>query len=213
LLDSGRKGIYLDLERLISGDVPLAEKEADVKTALILIDIQNDYFPGGKGELEGSIDAGLHAGRLLAYFREKGAPLVHIQHVSTRPGAAFFLPDTEGVKIHESVRPFEGEVIFQKHFPNSFRETPLLAHLQGQGVGRVVIAGMMTHMCIDATTRAAFDYGFECWVAQDACATRTLTHQGQSIPGRTVHLSFLAALSALYGKVSNTDEMIGGLSL
>jgi nicotinamidase-related amidase len=189
------------------------KKRDVVKTALILVDIQNDYFPGGKGELEGSIAAGGRAGELLAFFRARQFPLVHIQHVSTRPGAAFFLPGTEGVKIHESVSPLEGEVIFQKHFPNSFRETPLLTHLLDTGVSRVVIAGMMTHMCIDATTRAAFDHGFECWVAQDACATRALTHQGQSIPGRYVHLSFLAALNALYGKVSDTGEIIAGLSL
>jgi nicotinamidase-related amidase len=71
---------------------------------------------------------------------------------------------------------------------------------------------MMTHMCIDATTRAAFDYGFECLVAEDACATRALIHKGRNIPAEHVHLSFLAALNAVYAKVLNTDEIVSQLS-
>ena len=135
-----------------------------MKTALILVDLQNDYFPAGKMELVGSVEASQRAARLLAFFREAHLPLVHIQHVSTRPTATFFLPDTVGVKTHANVQPLEGETVYQKHFPNSFRETPLLAHLQREQIERVVIAGMMTHMCVDATVRAAFDFGFQCLV-------------------------------------------------
>jgi nicotinamidase-related amidase len=97
-----------------------------MKPALIIIDIQNDYFPGGKMELEGSAEASLQAAVLLQAFRAKGLPLVHIQHVSNRPGASFFLPDTEGVNIHANVAPRVGETVVQKHFPNSFRGTNLL---------------------------------------------------------------------------------------
>ena len=128
-----------------------------MKPALIIIDIQNDYFPGGKMELEGSPAASVQAAKLLDGFRIKGLPLVHIQHVSNRPGASFFLPETEGVNIHASVAPRSGETVLQKHFPNSFRETKLLEHLRAQGADHLVIAGMMTHMCVDASTRAAFD--------------------------------------------------------
>ena len=178
-----------------------------MKTALILVDIQNDYFPGGRMELEGSIQASLQAKTLLSYFRQKRLPLVHIQHISTRPGATFFLPDTDGLKIYSDVQPIEGEICFQKHYPNSFRETPLLAWLQGQQVKRLVLCGMMTHMCIDATTRAAYDLGFECLLAQDACATKTLTYLGQSIPAQYVQLSFLAALNGTFAKVLNCQEI------
>lgn len=179
-----------------------------MKTALILVDIQNDYFDGGKNPLEGSLEASVQAQRLLAYFRQAGLPRVHIQHLSVRPGATFFLPDTEGVQIHENVRPSDGEVVFQKHFPNSFRETPLLDHLHGLGVERVVISGMMTHMCVDATMRAAFDHGFECWVAQDACATKALAFGGETIPAQHVHLAFLAALKSAYGRVLLVEEVL-----
>lgn len=182
-----------------------------MKTALILVDIQNDYFPGGKMELEGGVEASERAARLLAFFRDAHLPLVHIQHIATRPTATFFLPNTEGVKTHTNVAPTDGEVVFQKHFPNSFRETPLLEHLKREQIERVVIAGMMTHMCVDATVRAAFDFGFQCLVAEDACATRALTHEGKTVRAEDVHRAFLAALNGTYSKVLKTDEIISGL--
>ena len=175
-----------------------------MKPALVIIDIQNDYFPGGKMELEGSPEASLQAAKLLASFRAKGLPLVHIQHVSNRPGASFFLPGTAGVNIHADVAPHAGETVLQKNFPNSFRGTGLLEHLRALGADHLVIAGMMTHMCVDATTRAAFDLGFSCSLAHDACATRALVFGEQHVPAAQVHAAFLAALNGLYAKVQST---------
>ena len=83
-----------------------------MKTALVLIDVQNDYFPGGKMELEGAIEAARQAGRLLVYFREAGLPVAHVRHLSRGPYAKFFLPDTTGANIHESVRPLASEKVF-----------------------------------------------------------------------------------------------------
>src|SRR5512134_1827243 len=120
-----------------------------MKPALLIIDIQNDYFPGGAMALVGSPDAGAQAGTLLQAFRRKGLPVVHIQHLSVRPGATFFLPNTPGAEIHPSVAPRAGEAVFQKNFPNSFRGTPLLEHLRTLDIQQLVIAGMMTQMCVD----------------------------------------------------------------
>ena len=135
---------------------------------LILIDIQNDYFPGGRMELEGAVEAGRAAGGLLAFFREHRWPVIHVQHESVQPGASFFLPGSPGMEIHASVAPRLGEPVVVKHFPNSFRATTLPGLLEGRVSRRLVLAGMMTHMCVDATTRAAADFGWECVVAQDA---------------------------------------------
>ena len=85
----------------------------------------------------------------------------------------FFLPNTEGVHIHESVRPLREETVIVKHYPNSFRETNLLEQLKRFNIEHVVV-WMMTHMCIDATVRVAFDFGFQCTVIHDACATKDL---------------------------------------
>ncbi len=131
-------------------------------TALLIIDIQNDYFPGGAMELVSAPAAANQAAKLLATFREKARPVIHVQHIAARVGATFFLPNTPGAEIHESVRPGRGEPVFQKHFPNSFRDTRLLEYLRNRDISHLVICGMMTHMCIDTTTRAAADHGFVC---------------------------------------------------
>ena len=182
-----------------------------MKKALLIIDIQNDYFMGGKMELEGSEAASLRAGELLAAFREHRLPVVHMQHVSVRPGATFFLPDTEGVRIHANVAPAAQETVIQKHFPNSFRDTGLLEHLKQMGIHDLVIAGMMTHMCVDATTRAASDFGFQCFLAHDACATRSLSFGATKVSAEHVHCSFVSALSGTYATVQSAKELASTL--
>lgn len=179
--------------------------------ALLLVDIQNDYFPGGAMELAGSPEAAVQAANLLRTFRSRDLPAVHVQHVSTRPGATFFLPDTPGCEIHGSVAPAPGETVFRKGYPNAFRETGLLAHLRELGVSSLVIAGMMTHMCIDSTTRAAADLGFRCLLARDACATRALAFGGAVVAAEIVQAAFLAALDGPFATVSSAGEICAGL--
>jgi nicotinamidase-related amidase len=179
--------------------------------ALLLIDIQNDYFPGGAMELEGAEAAAVHAATLLAAFRQRSYPIVHIQHLSVRPGAKFFLPDTPGAEIHESVRPAAGEIVVQKNFPNSFRSTPLLELLRERGVTELIIAGMMTHMCVDSTTRAASDLGFTCSLAHDACATKALSFNGVRVEAANVHGAYLAALNGLFARVLSARELCSSL--
>jgi nicotinamidase-related amidase len=180
-------------------------------TALLLIDIQNDYFPGGAMELAGSVEAGQRAATLLAAFRRTGRPVIHVQHISTRPGATFFLPDTPGAEIHPCVAPQEGETIVRKHFPNSFRETPLLEHLRESKITSLVIAGMMTHMCVDTTTRAAADLGFSCQLAHDACATRALSFGGSTVAAADVQTAFVASLNGFFAKVQSAGDLCAGL--
>jgi nicotinamidase-related amidase len=180
-------------------------------TALLIIDIQNDYFPGGAMELAGSPEAAARAAGLLAAFRRRALPVVHIQHLAVRPGSSFFLPGTPGADIHPAAAPLPGEPVFQKHFPNAFRETPLLEHLRALGATRLVIAGMMTHMCIDTSTRAAADLGFECLLAHDACATRALGFGDTEVPAAQVQAAFLAALDGSFALVVKAEELEAGL--
>jgi nicotinamidase-related amidase len=183
----------------------------EMKTALLLIDIQNDYFPNGKMELVNPLEAAKRAYMLLQCFREHGGHHVHIQHISLKPDAAFFVKGTAGTDIHDSVAHFEGEPIVYKHYPNSFRETKLLDLLRDWGVERVVITGMMTHMCVDATARAAADFGFQVMIAEDACATRDLKYGDTVIPAEHVHKAFLAALKS-YGQVMKSEEIVAHLA-
>ena len=179
-----------------------------MSTALILVDIQNDYFTGGRMELAGMEAAGEKAGELLALFRDNQWPTFHIQHISNYEGATFFLPDTKGAEIHAVVRPRPDDPVIQKHFPNSFRETALLDALKGTGVESVVICGAMSHMCIDATTRAAADFGFGCTVVHDACATRNLDFGKKKVLAQDVHASFMAALGSAYAKVFSCKDLV-----
>jgi nicotinamidase-related amidase len=179
----------------------------DEKAALILVDIQYDYFPGGKMTLDGIDAASVNASRLLGRFRKKRMPVFHVRHLAVHPGATFFLPDTPGSEIHASVSPVADETVIVKHFPNSFRETSLLDRLQKAGVASVAVCGAMSHMCIDATVRAASDLGFKCLVAHDACATRALTFGRETAPAAQVHAAFMAALSAAYAQVLSTEEL------
>ncbi len=179
-----------------------------MKTGLILVDIQNDYFAGGRMELAGMDEAGKTAGQLLTFFRDSRWPTFHIQHISTREGATFFLPGTKGAEIHAAVRAHPNEPVIEKHYPNSFRKTPLLDQLKNAGVENVVICGAMSHMCIDSTTRAAADFGFGCTVVHDACATRNLDFGGKKLLAEDVHASFMAALVSAYAEVVSYNEFI-----
>lgn len=178
------------------------------KTALLIVDIQNDYFPGGNFEQEGAETAADKAALVLDHFRKNDMPVIHIRHESLGEDAGFFIPGTQGAEIHQSVLPHESETVILKHFPNSFRETGLETTLRNLGTERVVIVGMMTLMCIDATARASKDLGFEVVVISDGCAARSLQFGTTDIPANQVHGAFLAALQMFYADVVTTETFI-----
>ena len=182
-----------------------------MKTALLVIDIQKDHFPGGKQELVKPLEAAQKAYMLLQCFREHGGKHVHIQHISQTPDAGYFISGDRGTDIHDSVAHFEGEPIVYKHDPNAFLDTELLALLKSWEIERLVITGMMTHLDVDATARAAANLGFQVIVAEDACATRDLPSGDRTIPAEQVQKTVLAALKS-YGKVMKSEEILALLA-
>lgn len=176
--------------------------------ALILIDLQNDYFEGGAHPLINSNLALHNAKKVLDFCRQHKIPVIHIRHESLRPGADFFLPRTKGAQIHEVLTPLHNESVFTKHCPNSFLETGLLNLLRAIDVKKLIFCGMMTHMCVDATVRAASDFGFECLVIDDACATCNLEFNNEIIKAVHVHQAFLSALSGVYANVISTEHFL-----
>lgn len=178
------------------------------RQALIVIDVQNDYFPGGKWELAGMDAAADNVAALLAAFRARQAPVVHIRHEFPTADAPFFAPGSDGAAIHAKVAPHDGEHVFLKHHINSFRGTPLLETLQAREVGEVVICGAMSHMCVDACTRAANDFGFAVTVIHDACASRDLEFDGVHVPAAHAHAAFMAALGFAYARMQTTRQFI-----
>lgn len=180
-------------------------------TALLLIDFQNDYFEGGKWQLSGTEAAAEKGAQLLAIFREKKFPVVHIRHEFPSDDAPFFSPGSEGAQIHPSVAALEGEPVVTKSQINSFRDTNLKEILDNAKVENLVIAGAMSHMCIDAATRASNDYGYQCAVAHDACATLDIEFNGVTVAAKDVHAASMAALGFAYATIASTDEILADL--
>lgn len=179
-----------------------------MNTALLLLEIQNDYFPNGRTPLEKSLEAAAKAQATLQIFRDKKLPVIHLQHISTQPDATYLLPCTKGADFYNSVQPVKGETVIKKHYPNSFKDTSLLNHLIKNQINHLVICGMTTQNTVDATVRAACDLGFSCTVLQDACASRQLEFNHTVIPAQTVHYAFLAALQATCTSVLSTDDYL-----
>ncbi|TGM07184.1 cysteine hydrolase [Leptospira barantonii] len=178
-------------------------------TALLILDVQKDFFPGGKFELEEAEQAASRGKIVLEYFRKKEWPVIHIQHVSTRKGATFFFPGTAGVQLEESNAPISGETTLIKHTVNAFINTGLEEELKRNKVKKLVIYGMMTHMVVDSTVRAAFDMGYkDITVISDACATKELSFEKIKIPASRVHASFLSGLGYIFAKIKTSSEFV-----
>lgn len=171
-----------------------------MKEALLVIDVQNDYFPGGSYELVRAYEAENRIRELIAESRRAGRPVVYIQHFNP-PDDTFFLEGTWGAEISERIRPEKEDRVIVKRYPNSFLETELDAYLKGLKVDTLIVCGMMTHMCVDTTVRAAMDYGYRVKLAADACATRDLELNGEIIPAGTVHKAFIAALDGVFAEI------------
>lgn len=177
-------------------------------SALILVDIQNDYFENGLWPVAKMGEVGQNAARLLAWARARGDLVVHVRHENAAPGAPFFQPGTPGAEINASVAPEGGEAVLTKARPNSFVGTDLAQRLVKADISKVVICGAMSQMCIDATTRAAADMGYSVTVAQDACGAKEVVFGGAEVPAAQVHAAFMGALGAAYAAVGSTDEIV-----
>ncbi|MDF3004511.1 MAG: isochorismatase family protein [Oscillospiraceae bacterium] len=180
-----------------------------MKSALLLVDIQNDYFPGGRCELYQPEQSAEKAKLLLEQFRNRRLPVFHIQHISENRAKGFFLPGTEGAEIYSSVSPIKKERVLVKHKPNAFVDTGLEDLLHTQDIEQLVICGMMSHMCVDSTVRAAKDLGFFVLLPEDACTTKALIWNGADIPAQTVHQAFMASLSSSFAQVVKTQDLLG----
>jgi nicotinamidase-related amidase len=179
-----------------------------MKSAIILIDIQNDYFESGKNELYLPKQAAIHAKQALDFYRMNKLPVYHVQHINLLQGSTFFLPNSVGVKIQQSVSPQASERVFIKHTPNAFLSTGLADELLQNGIHHIVICGMMSHMCIDTTVRAAHDLGFSVTVLEDACTTKDLFWDGILIPATIVQNTFMASLNGIFAQVLQTDKFL-----
>jgi len=183
----------------------------DSTTALLLIDIQQGMDDPRLGA-RNNPDAERHAERLLATWRTAQAPIVHVQHLSTRDDSVF-RPGQPGVELKEAVRPAANEPLFQKRANCAFVGTTLEKHLRDRNIRSLVIAGMMTDHCVSATTRVAADLGFEVTVVSDATATFERTGpDGRHYSADEMHRVELASLHEEFATVRSTDEVLRTLA-
>ncbi|HTX10694.1 MAG TPA: cysteine hydrolase family protein [Solirubrobacteraceae bacterium] len=177
--------------------------------ALVVIDIQNEYFPGGAIPLPDADGAARRAAAAIEAARGSGIPVIHIRHEEPSSDE-YFVPGSRGAETNATVAPADGETVIVKNYPNSFRETDLSERLQDTGASRVAFCGMMTSMCVDATVRAAADLGLEPVLIDDACAAPALQHHDRQVPADAVHAAFCAALGDEIATVLDTANFSAG---
>ena len=191
-----------------SAQTPGKQAPMGADTALVVIDIQQFYFEGGRVPLTGSVEAAAQARTVLEAFRARARPVIHVRHVPKSVAIVDGEPADPQYRIRPEVQPAAGEKVISKRFANSFRDTDLLDTLRQKGVSRIVIVGMQTHMCVEAASRAATDLGFDVVVVHDACATRPLEFEGRPVPADMVHAGALAAIRGTYGRVISVAELL-----
>lgn len=173
---------------------------------LMLVDVQNEYFPGGGLPLPHIEPAAANIAKLLAHFRATKAPIIHVMHDSGAKDGAFAQTSTSW-RLHESAEAQSGETVIVKYHPNAFRLSWLNAILQSSNVTELVIAGAQTQLCIDSTARSAVDFGYPTTVVGDACAAGDLESNGEKIPADQVQRAFLAALGAVLNVTTTADVL------
>lgn len=178
-----------------------------MKKALLIIDVQNDYFSNGKCELYKSEEAVITIKKILESFRKQNLPVFYIQHIAATQ-ATFFIPETDGVQIHKNIKPLDTETVIVKHYPNSFYETKLQDELMKNEITDLVVCGMMTHMCVDTTVRAAKDYGYKITLISDGCATKDLEWNGDKLPASIVQSVYMASLNQKFATVTTSESFL-----
>lgn len=182
-------------------------------TALILIDFQGEYFNPAKLMIPGGAAAAGNAARLMDAAERSGAKVVHVQHLAANPASPLFAPGSADSAFVDPVKPRPGQEIVLKGLPSSFVGTRLDALLRAAGIQSVVIAGLMTHMCVDSTARDAVSHGYKVIIAHDACASRDLpTYDGSLLPGDLIHRATLAALADRFADMLGADAVIQRLA-
>jgi nicotinamidase-related amidase len=182
---------------LIQSSVCAQPESKDIKTALLIIDIQNFYFPGDGPGLVNAEPASLKAKEVLQLFRDRKQLVIHVRHKSAK-----------GFEIRKNVEPLPGEKVITKEEVNSFQGTDLLEYLKTNKITRLVILGMQTQLCLEAAVRAAHDFGFDCIVVQDACATRDLKYDNRLVKAEDVQTGVLATIhDGGYGKIINVSDL------
>ncbi|KAI8079103.1 Isochorismatase-like protein [Gilbertella persicaria] len=182
-----------------------------MKEALILVDIQNDYFPNGSLPTWQPEETAEQCRIVLDKFRKDGKEVVHVAHhvlPEVAPIPNFFVPGSFGAEIHESVKPLPEEKVIVKYYSNGFWETGLKDYLKSKGIEKIVVIGMMIHNCVPATVFAGKDEGFEVVVVDEAVNTLDQPLHGEMIKAEDIKRGYLAGIQFYYAKVKKVQDIL-----
>ncbi|GAA5809424.1 hypothetical protein MFLAVUS_002832 [Mucor flavus] len=181
--------------------------------ALIVVDVQNDYFPDGKLPTCSPIETAKACAQLIQKFRQDGKEVVFIKHVmldSQVKEYPFFIKGTHGVEIHDIVKPLPTEKIISKHAVSGFVGTDLKEYLTSKGVKKLVVVGMMIHNCVNATVYSSIEEGFPCIVVDEAVNTVDQPYDGELVKAQDIKKAFLAGIQFSFSKVYKLQDVLSG---
>ncbi len=193
--------------RRLAGIKPIATIEP-VRTALILIDYQREYFDGHLVLPDAAVTAG-RAAELLQWADRAGIMRIHVHHVAAR-SAFLFAAGSQAVAPLADLAPGADHPVIEKRLPSAFAGTNLQSILAARGITTLILAGWMTHMCVDSTARAALHKDFRVIVASDACTTRDLPAalHGETLSHLTIHAATLAALADRFADILTCKQVM-----
>lgn len=192
--------------RAIAG-APAPQHLDPARTALLVIDFQNEYF-SGKMPIPDGQKALDNARRLVERADVEGTSVYHIQHV-TPAGSPVFAEDSESSAFHHDSQPAGNHVILRKSSVSVFPTTDIDRRLKQAGVDTLIITGLMTHACVAGAARDAVPLGYNVIVAEDACATRDLEmSNGETVAHDMLHRAALASIDDTFGDILPTEQIL-----
>lgn len=174
---------------------------------LILIDVQKGLDDPVWGP-RNNPTAERNMARLLKAWRETKRPVIHVRHMSRRPGSPL-APGIPGNEIKDEVKPEGDEPVVEKDVNSAFMGTDLESRLRKNGFDTLVFGGLATDHCVSSTARMGGNLGFTCYVVADATATfDRVGYDGRRYGAEEVHGTALASLHGQFATVVSTDELL-----
>jgi nicotinamidase-related amidase len=179
------------------------------RRALIVIDVQNEYFDGALPVTDPPTATSLpNIVRAMDGATAAGVPVIVVQHADGEPDSPIFRPGTHAQELHPTVAGRQRDHLIEKAYPGTFTDTPLADVLTAAGIDTVSIIGYMTHMCVDTTARQAAHRGLAVEILNDATGTLALENSGGAATGEELHRATLVAQGQFFADVTTTDDWL-----
>ena len=203
--------IYQEVEDSSSSDTEISSGDLlPANAALVIVDLQK-AFDNPRFGRRNNPDAEANTGRLLAAWRTTGRPVIHVQHLSREPDSPY-RPGQPGCDFKDEVRPQAGELVVQKSTNNAFIDTGLGPYLDDKRIGTLVVVGVATNNCVEATVRMAGNLGYRTYLVADATATaERIDLAGRVWRAEEIQALTLANLNGEYATVISTEEILARL--